>query len=150
MSFHRLLFLFAISSILSSKKEHFDFLTELLKLHQFSRLWERQYFLSERQQSSFHHALECLVIFTSLEFLCQDSLILKERSWTTSSRVSASWIEDIFKLLMIWVIFLINYSSSSLPFASDHRVCNILSLQMNMSMVIGAWFDESLQSGWIW
>jgi len=80
---------------LSSKKEHFDFLTELLKLYQFSRLWERQYFLSKRWQSSFYYALECLVIFTGLEFLYQDSSILEERSWTISSRISASWIENV-------------------------------------------------------
>ena len=66
-------FLFAISSILSSKKRCFVFLTMLLKLRQFSKLQYTQYLLRDSQHSLFHHALECLVIFTAFEFLCHNS-----------------------------------------------------------------------------
>ena len=42
-----------------------------------------------------------------------------------------------------------NWFSSSLPFTSDHHVCDILSLWMDNLTVIRAWSDESLQFGWI-
>ena len=48
MRSHRPHFLLVISSILSSKKDILVFLTILLKLHQFSRLQEKQYFSSDR------------------------------------------------------------------------------------------------------
>ena len=142
-------FLLAISSILSSKKDLLVFLTIFLKLCQFSRLWERQYFSSDRQQSLFHHALECLVIFISLEFFHHDSSMLDEIDWTTSSRVLVFWIMVVFTFFVIWMTFSMNWFSSSLSFASDHYVCDILSLQMDTLTVIRAWSDKSLQFGWI-
>ena len=150
MRFYRLHFLLAISSILSSKKDLLVFLTMLLKLRQFSRLQERQYFSSDRWQSLFHHALECLVIFISLEFFCHDSSMLDEIDWTISLRVSAFWIMIAFTFFMIWMTFSMNWFSSSLPFTSDHHVCDILSSWMDTLTVIRAWSDESLQFGWIW
>ena len=147
ISSHGLHFLFAISSILSSKKSHFVFLTVLLKLCQFSRLQDNQYLSRDSWYLSFHQALKCLVIFTSFKSLCQDSSILDASSWTISLRFSAFWKEDRFAFLMIWMMFLMNYISSSLSFASEHCECNILSSQMDTSIVIGAWSDESLHSG---
>ena len=85
-------FLLAISWILLSKKEYFVLLTVLLKLHQFSIFWERQYLSSESQHLSFHHTLECFVIFISFKYFCHDSSILDERSWTTSLRASILWM----------------------------------------------------------
>ena len=76
ISSHGPYFLFVISSIFLLKNERLDFLTILLKSFQFSRLWDCQYFCSICQQSSFHHALECLVILTVFEYLNQMSLIL--------------------------------------------------------------------------
>ena len=46
ISSHRPHFLFVILSIFSSKKEHLDFLTVLLKSFQFSKLWDCQYLCS--------------------------------------------------------------------------------------------------------
>ena len=149
ISSHGLHFLFAISWILLSKKEYFVFFTVLLKLCQFSRFRESRYLSSDSQQLSFHHTLECLVIFISFKYFCHNSSILDERNWTTSSRASALWMEDIFKFLMTWMMFSINYFSLSLPFASDCCVYDILSLQIDMLTVIGAWSEESLQSEWM-
>ena len=42
-----------------------------------------------------------------------------------------------------------NYISLSLPFASKHHECNILSSRIDTLIVIGAWSNESLHSGWI-
>ena len=147
ISSHGLYFLFVISSILSSKKSHFVFLKVLLKLCQLSRLQDNWYLSRDSQHLSFHQALECLVIFTGFEFLCQDFSILDASSWTISLRFSAFWKEDRFAFLIIWMMFLMNYISSSLSFASEHCECNILSSQMDTSIVIGAWSDESLHSG---
>ena len=69
ISSHRPYFLFAI---LSLKKRHFVFLTVLLKLHQFSRLWNSWYLSRDSWYLLFHHALECLVIFTGFKFLCHE------------------------------------------------------------------------------
>ena len=149
ISSHRLHFLFAISSILSSKKSCFVFLTVLLKLHQFSRLRDNQYLSRDSQYSLFYQALECLVIFTGFKFLCQDFSILDVSIWTISSRFSASWKEDVFTFLMIWMMFLMNCISSLLPFASKCCGCDILSSWIDTSIVIRVWSDESLHSGWI-
>ena len=92
ISSYGLHFLFAISWILSSKKEYFVLLIVLLKLCQFSIFQEHWYLSSESQQSSFHHALEYLVIFIGFEYFCHDSSILDERSWTTSLRVLVLWM----------------------------------------------------------
>ena len=147
MRSHELHFLLAISSILLSKKDLLVFLTVLLKLRQFSRLRESQYFSSDRRQSSFHHALECLVIFISLEFFCHDSSMLDKIDWTTSSRVSVFWIMVVFTFFMIWMTFLMNWFSSSLPLTNDRHVCDILSLQIDTLTVIRVWSDGSLQFG---
>ena len=97
ISFHRPHLLFVISSILSSKKEHLDFLTVLLKSFQFSRLCVWWYLSSEWWQSLFHQALECLVILTVFEcsnhiFLFwklgieQSLLVIQHHGWMWFSR----------------------------------------------------------------
>ena len=143
-------FLFAISSIFSSKNEHLDFLTILLKSFQFSRLQDCWYFCSVCRQSLFHHALECLVILTVFEYLNQISSILVAKCWTTSSKDSVSWIGDVFKFLINQVKSSINCFSSSLSLTKECYLVGMFLLSMWMSTVIGAWSDVSLQSGWIW
>ena len=150
ISFHGLHFLFVILSIFSLKNERLDFLTILLKSFQFSRLWDCQYFCSICQQSSFHHALKCLVILTIFEHLNQMSSILVTKCWTTSSKDLASWIGDVFKFLINQVRPSIKRFSSSLPLTKECRLVGMFSSSMWMSTVIGAWSDISLQSGWIW
>ena len=137
ISSHRPHFLFAISWILSSKKECFVLLTVLLKLCQFSIFQERQYLSSESWHSSFHYALECLVIFIGFEYFCHDSSILDERSRTASLRASVLYMKDVFKFLMTWMMLLTNCFSSSLPFTNNHLICDILSSQINILTVIG-------------
>ena len=85
ISFHGPYFLFAILSILSSKKECLDFLTMFLKFFQFSRLWDCWYLCNVWWQSSFHHSLECFVILTVFECLNHKSSILVANCWTISS-----------------------------------------------------------------
>ena len=147
ISSHGLHFLFVISSILSSKKVCLDFLTMLLKSFQFSRLCVCQYLFNVWLQSSFHHALECLVMLTIFECLIYMFSILITRCWTTSSKDLVSWMDIIFKFLINWMRSSMNWFSSSLFLISDCHLVEILSLLMGMSTVIGAWLDESLHSG---
>ena len=149
ISSHGPYFLFAILSILSSKKVCLDFLTILLKFFQFSRLHVCQYLFSVWRQSSFHQALECLVMLTIFECLNHVSWILVTKYWTTSSKDSASWIDVVFRFLMTWVRSSMNWFSSLLPLISDHCLVKIFSSLMGMSTVIGAWSDENLHSRWI-
>ena len=100
MSSHRLYFLFAISSIFSLKKEHLDFLTVLLKSFYFSRLWDCWYLYSIWRQSSFHHTLECLVILIVFKCLNQMFSILVAKSWITSSKNLAFWIDEVLRFLV--------------------------------------------------
>ena len=137
-------FLSTISSIFSSKKEYFAFLTVLLKSFQFSRLWDCQYLYSVWQQSSFYQALECLVILTIFECLNQISSILVAKSWTTSSNDSTFWIDEVFKFLMNWMRSSINQFSSSLSLISEYHLIRISSSLIGISTVIRAWLDESL------
>ena len=103
MSFHKLYFLLVILVILSLKKMCFVFLTIFLNLFQSSRCLDYWYMLRSLQQSLFHHALEYLVIFTFLEYLCQVLSILIVSIWTMFSRASMLWMEDIFILLMVFM-----------------------------------------------
>jgi len=48
---------------------------------------------------------------------------------------------------MTWMTLSTNNVSSLLPFTIDHLMCDILSSQINISTVIRAWSEESLQSG---
>jgi len=47
---------------------------------------------------------------------------------------------------MTWMILLMNNVSSLLPFTIDYLICDILFSQIDISTVIGAWSEESLQS----
>ena len=138
MSFYRPHFLFAISSTFSSKKECLDFLTILLKSFQFSRLQDCWYLCSTWWQSSFHHALECLVILTIFECLNQIFSILVTKSWTTSSKDSAFWINEVFKFLINWIRSSINQFSSLSPLTHDHCLVGIYSSLIEILTVIGA------------
>ena len=84
------------------------------------------------------------------ECLYHNSLILNNSVVTTSSRVSTFWIDAIFTFLMALAILSMKFFSSSLPFESVHHVIDSISSWMVMSTVIGAWSDDSLQSGWTW
>jgi len=150
MSSYRLHFLFAILSIFSSKKEHLDFLTVLLKSFQFSRLRDCQYLYSIWWQSSFYYALECLVILTIFECLNQMFSILVAKSWTISFKNSAFWINKVFKLLINWMRSSINQFSSSLSLTNNCCLVGIYLSLMGILTVTGAWSDISLQSGWMW
>ena len=141
ISFHGPHFLFAISYILSSKKRHFVFLTVLLKLCQFSRLWYAWYLSRDSQHSLFHH---------TLEFLCHNSSTLDASRWTISLRISAFGMENVFKFLIIRMMSSMNCFSLLFPFASKHYKSNILFSWMDTSIVIRVWSDNILQSGWIW
>ena len=137
-------FLFAISSILSSKKVCLDFLTVFLKSFQFSRLCICQYLFSVLQQFSFHQALECLVMLTIFECLNHMSSILIERFQMISSKVSEFWMDEVFKFLILWVRSSRNKLSSSLFLIRDCHLVNMCSSLMDMLIVIGVWSDESL------
>ena len=147
ISSYGLHFLFMTLSILSSKKVCLDFLTVLLKSFQFSRLCVYQYLFSVWWQSSFHQALEYLVMLTVFEYLNHISSILVAKCQTTSSKDLVSWIDVVFKFLMTWMRSSMNQFSSLLPLISDHCLVKIFLSLMEMSTVIGAWLDKSLQSG---
>ena len=138
MSSHGPHFLFAILFIFSLKKEYLDSLTVLLKSFQFSRLWDYWYLYSIWQQSLFHHTLKCLVILTVFKCLNQMFSILVAKSWTTSSKDSASWINEVFKFLVNWMRSSINRFSSSLPLTNDCCLVGIYSSLMGILTVIGA------------
>ena len=131
------------------QRKDFFFLTVLLKLHQFSRLWYAWYLSRDSRHSLFHHALEYLVIFIAFKFLCHNSSTLDASRWTTSLRVLAFEMKNIFEFLMIRMSSLMNCFSSSLSFASKCHKSNILSSQMDTLIVIGVWSDDILQLGWI-
>ena len=142
-------FLFTILSILLLKKIHLDFLTVFLKSFQFSRLYVCWYLFSILWQFLFHQALECLVMLTIFECLNYMSSILIKRFWMISSKVSEFQMDEVFKFLILWMRFSRNRLSSSLPLIRDHLLVDICSLLMDTSIVIGAWSDKSLQSGWM-
>ena len=127
ISSHGLHFLFMILSILSSKKVHLDFLTVVLKSFQFSRLHVCRYLFSIWWQSSFHQALECLVMLTVFECLSHMFLILVTKCWTTSSKDSVSWMDVVFKFLITWMRSSMNQFSLLLPLISDCRLVKIFS-----------------------
>ena len=122
----------------------------LLKSFQFSRLHVCQYLFNVWLQSSFHHALECLVMLTIFECLNHMSSILIARCQTTSFKDSASWVDIVFKFLINWIRSSMKWFSSSLSLISDHCSVKILSSLMDISTVIRTWSDKSLYSGWIW
>ena len=68
---HGLRLLFTTSWIFKSKNDLLEFFTTFLNLFQFSRLLVILYSLRDLLQSSFHHCLECFVIFDHLACLFQ-------------------------------------------------------------------------------
>ena len=142
-------FLLAISMILSSKNAHLDFLTVFLNSFQFSMLQDYQYLSRFLRHSSFHHALECFVMLTILEYLSQMFSMLIDKLWTVLSRTSMLWMDEVSNLSIKWVSSLRKCFSSSLPVVKKHRLIGMCLSMMRMSTDIGAWSEESLQLGWI-
>ena len=138
-------FLFAILFILLSKKVYLEFFTIFLKFFQFSRLYVCWYLFSVLWQFSFHQVLKCLVILTIFEYLNYMSSILIERFQTISFKNSESQMDVVFKFLIIWIRS--NWFSLSLSLIRDWCLVKICSSLIVISTVIGAWSDESLQSG---
>ena len=77
--------LFAISWILSLKKDFLVILTKFLNTFQFSRLLVILYLSNTWLYSSFHHCLECFIILVYLAFFTHVWSIFDLRRLTTSS-----------------------------------------------------------------
>ena len=136
-------FLLAISMILLSKKTCLDFLTVFLNSFQFSILQDYWYLSRFLWHSLFHHALECLVMLTILEYLNQIFSILIERLWIVLLRTLILWMNKVSSLLMKRVSSSRNCFSPSLPTRECHLV-EMCSLMMGMSTEMGIWLEESL------
>ena len=106
--------LFAISWILSSKKDRLANLTVDLKSFQFSRLLVVLYDSKARLQDSIHYCLEYLVILDFLVFFVHDCSTI-DPSWLIN-RLSFSelLIFDVSRDLKLEIMSLMNANSRSL------------------------------------
>ena len=144
ISSHKPYFLLAISLILLSKKTCFVFLTVFLNFFQSFKLWDCWYLLISLWQSLFYHALECLVMLISLEYLSQVLSILITSIWIMFSRTSILWIEDMSIQLLMFVSSSMKWVFSSLFLMRDHFFVGMCSSNIKMLTVIGIWLEVSL------
>ena len=133
MSSQGLLFFDAISLILSSKNKYFVFLTVLLNIFQLSNIL---YFASLTWQSSFHQALECLVILTYFKCLYQMISDLFANSWTASLRDSLFISHSVLIFLMAFISLVMNLSFSLLFLIIVYHLSrtNFLMMEYQLSM----------------
>jgi len=96
-----------------------------------------------------HHALECLVIWTTLEYFCHRFLISYVILWAIVSKLFMYRRWDVLVLVMEWMSSLMNSASSLLPLIKKHFLVWIYSSMMGILTVIGVWFNDSLYYGWI-
>lgn len=111
---HSLLLVNIVSWILLSKNVCFTVLTIFLHLVYFILFLDIWYVTRSLLQSLFHHALECLVIWTCLECLYHNSFAMEVNSWVTSS--SFLWLRILVILiqLVLFLNLLMNFFSSLL------------------------------------
>jgi len=143
MSSHGPHFLLVVLLIFSLKKIHF-ILTILLNFFQSSRCLDCQYMLRSLWQFSFHHTLECLVMFTFLEYLYQVLLMLMASIWTMFLRALILWIENVSMLLMVFTSSSMKLFSLSLFLIRDRFFVCMYSSNIEILTVMGAWSEVNL------
>jgi len=126
------------------KKICFVFLTIILNFFQSSKHLDCQYELRSLWQSSSYHALEYLVIFTFLKYLCQVLLILMASIWIMLLRALMLWIEDISMLLIVFTSFSMKWFSSLLFLTRDYFFVCMCSSNIEILMVMGVWSEINL------
>ena len=116
ISFQEPQLLFAISWILTLKKNLLVILTTFLNNFQFSRLLVVLYLSKVWLCSLFYHCLECFIILICLAFFAHACLIFNSRRLTRSSSLSWSIKLEMSRFLMITVASLTKAAFSSLFF----------------------------------
>lgn len=114
MRFHECLFLDVISWIFSSKNDFLVLLTIPLNFLEFEIDLDVQYELNSLPYSSFHQALEHLVILTYLEYFFQRFSIINANSYIILSSDLLLCISEVSMLLTLFLSLLTNSFSSSL------------------------------------
>ena len=142
-------FLLVISLIFPSKNSHLALLTVFLNFFQSSICWDFLYASRSVWHLWSHQALDCLVILTTLEYLCQILLILYVIFCIIAFKLFTYKKGAVLIFMIEWVSSLIKSDFSLLSLIRDYFLVWTCSSVMNMSIVIGVWLDESLQLEWM-
>ena len=135
--------LFAISWILSSKKDRLANLTVDLKSFQFSRLLVVLYDSKARLQDSVHHCLECLVILDFLAFFVHDCSPINPSQLINCSSFSELSIFDVSRDLKLVIMSLMNTTSQSLLGGMVKFNKWTTSSKIGMLIERGAWSEDN-------
>ena len=132
MSSHGLHFLLVISSIFSSKKLCFIFLTIPLNFFQSSNHFDCLYLSRSFQQLSSHQALECFVMLAFLECLCHMSSTFVAKEFTVPLSTLLLRIESVLRFLMKFINSSIKQTSFSLFLVRTHLIVWMCSLAIDI------------------